>query len=255
MAGGCANGYKEYYRPAQGATPEKIAQVRSGPPPATPVVERAPGGDSKVILDSYGKRGYAMIGSAIFKSEQSQPEEVAIKQAKEVQADLVLILNPRFAGTVTRNIPITVPTTSTTYSSGTATAYGPGGTVNAFGSGVSTTYGSATSVIPVTLNVSDYGAVFFIKRRVVFGAETRPLSDQERQDLQTNKGAMIVFIIDGSPAFEADILAGDIVITVDGNPVAGSDALSKMIVEKSGKLVSFGILRRGKNLDKSVRLL
>ena len=104
------SGYKEFYKQAQGATPEAVAAIRVAPPPATPIVERAQRGDSKMILDAYAKRGYIMIGSSMFKTGHPESEDSAVRQAQDVGADLVLILNPRYAGTVTYDIPITILT-------------------------------------------------------------------------------------------------------------------------------------------------
>ena len=109
----CASGYKEFYKRAQGATPEIVAAMRVAPPPATPIVEHAQPGDSMTILDAYAQRGYIMIGNSMFKSGHSESDDSAVRQAQDVGADLVLILNPRYAGTMTANIPITTLTRTT----------------------------------------------------------------------------------------------------------------------------------------------
>lgn len=64
----CASGYKEFYKQAQGVTPEIVAAMRVAPPPAIPVVEHAQPGDNMTILDAYAQRGYIMIGHSIFQS-------------------------------------------------------------------------------------------------------------------------------------------------------------------------------------------
>src|SRR5690242_11140832 len=58
---------------------------------------------------------------------------------QRVGADLVVILNPRCTGSTTSSVPITTPSTSTSYSTGTATAFKPGGPATVFGSGMTTT--------------------------------------------------------------------------------------------------------------------
>lgn len=195
---GCASGYKNFYQQAQGATPQTIAARRVAPAPATPIVERAQGGDSRTILDAYTKRGYSMIGNSLFNSGRSEPESSAVRQAQDVGADLVLILDPRYTGSVTSSVPITTPTTSTTYSTGTATAYGSRGAVTAYGSGTTTTYGTSTNYVPMTVHRSDYGAIYFVKQRFTLGIVGRDLDDAERQELQTNKGAVARLVCPGS---------------------------------------------------------
>ncbi|MCK9388228.1 MAG: PDZ domain-containing protein [Sulfuritalea sp.] len=251
---GCASGYKQFYRPAQGASPELIASLRVAPPPASPVVERATPSDGKAILDAYAKRGYVMIGNSMFNSGRPESETSAILQAKDVGADLVLILDPRYTGSVTSSIPITTPTSSTSYSTGTATAYGPGGPVTAYGSGTTTTYGSTTNYVPITINRSDYGAVYFVKQRFGLGAFGRDLTDNERQELQTNKGAVVRLVVDGTPAFNADILVGDIITSIDGIDIVNAQAFSELLRDRRGKRIALVVLRRGHRIEKTVQL-
>ena len=118
-----------------------------------------------MVLDAYAKRGYVQIGNAMFNSGRDEPETAAVHQGQKVGADLVLILNPKYTGSVTSSVPITTPTTNLSYTSGTATAYGSGGTVTAYGNSTTTTYGTTTNYVPITVNRSDYGAVFFVKQR------------------------------------------------------------------------------------------
>lgn len=252
----CASGYSKFYQPAQGASPEMIAAARVSPPTGQPIIERAapPGEKVEVLLDAYTKRGYAIIGSSSFNSGSVETEDAAIKQGVKVGADLVLILDPRYTGSTTSLVPLTVPTTSTSYSSGTATAYGPGGTVTAYGSGTTTTYGTSTTMIPITVNRSDYGAAYFVKRKWRFGATWRDLNDAERRELQSNKGVYVSVIVDNSPAYRADVLAGDIILAVDGQPVLNHESLGELIRIREGRSVVLSLYRKGTRLEKAVQL-
>ncbi|TVT78231.1 MAG: PDZ domain-containing protein [Denitromonas halophila] len=251
---GCASGYKEFYKAAPGATPEAVAALRASPPPAMPIVERAQPGNPTEVLDAYAKRGYAMIGNSMFNSGRPESEDSAVRQAQEVGADLVLILDPKHTGSVTTSVPITTPTTTTSYSTGRATAYGPQGTVNAYGSGTTTTYGTTTNYVPMTIHRSNYGAVFFVKQRIGLGALSRDLNDDERQEMQTNKGAVIRLVVDGSPAFNSDLLVGDMVTAIDGVAVANAQAFVDLLRQRRGKLVSLSLLRRSQSIEKSIQL-
>ena len=251
---GCVSGYKQFYQPAQGATLEAVAARRAGPPPSVPIVERSQPGNGQAILDAYAKRGYVMIGNSAFNSGMSESEDSAVRQGKEVGADLVLILNPRYTGSVTSSIPITTPTTTTSYSSGSATAYGAGGPVTAYGTGTTTAYGTTTNYVPLTVHRSDYGAVFFVKQRFSLGIFTRDLNDTERQELQSNKGASVRLVVDGTPAFEADILVGDVITAIDGKPVTSAKDIHGLLSERAGKLIVVSIARRGKQIEKPVQL-
>jgi len=113
--------------------------------------------------------------------------------------------------TQTSTATVTTPTTTTSYSTGTATAYGSRGPVTAYGSGTTTTYGSTTNYVPITVQRVDYGAVYFVKQRFGLGVFIRDLNDSERQDLQTNRGVAVRLVVDDTPAYNADILVGDVI--------------------------------------------
>jgi PDZ domain len=249
----CANGYKEFYQPAQGTDPASIAKYRVSPSPLTPLVEHSQPADSHQILDAYAKRGYLLIGNSMFNSGKPESDDAAIRQGQEVGADLVLILNPKYTGTIISTVPITTPTTSTSYATGSATAYGSGGTVHAYGRGTTTTYGSSTEYIPISVQRSDYGALYFVKNKWSLGVLTRELNDSERQELQTNKGAMVNLVVDETPAFDADILVGDVIKSIDGATVSDAN-LTDIIRERRGRRVTISILRQGKPIEKVVQL-
>lgn len=252
---GCASGYSKFYKPTPNSTPESIASMRVAPPTQAPIVERSsPQSDAAQVVDAYIKRGYVVIGTSFFNSGRSESESAAYKQAVRVGADLVLIFDPRYTGSTTTTVPITTPTSTTSYSSGTATAYGRGGSVTAYGSGTTTTYGSQTSYVPVTTHRSDHGAVYFVKRRWGFGATWRDLSNEERQELQSNKGVAVRVIVDGSPAYLADVLTGDILLSVNGLPIEGIPSASSLLAKHAGQKVVLSIYRRGQRIEKEVAM-
>lgn len=251
----CANGYKQFYKPAPGVDPERITALRASPPTGNPIVERGSHStDPRAVIDAYAKRGYVMIGSSSFNSGRTESDASAIDQGRVVGADLILILDPKYTGSVTTSMPLSTPTSSTSYSTGTATAYGPGGPVTAYGSGTTTTYGTSTTYVPITVHRSDYGAVYFVKQRFGLGAFFRDLNDAERQQLQSNRGAAIRLVADETPAFNADLLVGDIVLSIDGELISNAKAMSDLLGQKRGKTVKLNIYRHGQNLEKLVQL-
>lgn len=250
----CVSGYQQFYRPSPWATPEKVASSRAAPAPKTPLVERARPLGGGALLKAYARRGYAMIGQSTFNSGQPQPVSFAIEQGKAVGADLVLILDPTYTGSESTVVPITTPTSTSSYSTGTATAYGSGGSVTAYGTSNTTTYGTSTAYVPVTIRRFNYGALYFVKTRVVLGAFFRDLNDTERQQLQSNKGVFVTVVVDGTPAFTADILAGDIIVSVNDVRVVDSKQLHDLLKENKGKQVRITLYRNGKQIEKVVHL-
>lgn len=248
----CASGYKEFYKPS--ADPERISTLRVSPPPAQPIVERGGRANPDDVRSAYGKRGYVVIGSSMFNSGRPESEYAAVQQAQDVGADLVLILNPAYTGSVTSTVAVTTPTTTTSYTNATATAYGTGRPVTVYGSGTTTTYGTTTNYIPVTVHRNDFGAVYFVKQRFSLGAFFRNLNDVERQKMQTNRGVLVWVIVDNSPAFEADLLVDDVIVSIDDRPISTTEMLNGLLAERRGKTISLSVVRSGQSLQKIIQL-
>ena len=251
---GCASGYTQFYIPNSNFPPAVAAARRAAPPPAEPIVERSQPDSPARVLDAYARRGYVLIGSSSFNSSKQEPESNAVRQGVAVGADLVLIINPRYTGSVTSAMPITTPTTSTAYTTGSATAYGPNGPVTAYGSGTTTTYGTTTNYVPITINRSDYSAVYFVKQRFNLGLFSRDLNEAERKELQTNRGAVVIIVVDGTPAFNADLLVGDMILSVDGVAASGQQDLNRLLEERKGRMISLALMRGGTRIEKQIQL-
>lgn len=253
LAGCTSNGYKEFYTSVPGATPDAVAAIRAAPPRAQPAVERTASLEN--VLESYLRKGYTAIGYSSFSAGGGRSEAGAISYAKELKADLVLIVNPTYRESVTASVPITLPTSTTSQTNGSATVSGPGGTANVYGQSTTTTYGSRTTYLPMRIDRYNYGAVYFVMPRISFGANYADLSDEERRQLQTNKGVRITLVIDKSPAYESDILPGDFIISVDGTGPSGVNGFAELIDQNRGRTVELTISRGGSQISKRVRLL
>lgn len=251
---GCASGYKQFYQPENGVTLEKIAARRLAPPPVVPIVERVSPNIGQNELDAYMKRGYAIIGTSFFISADTESEESAIKQGQDVGADLVLIFDSKYVDSVSSVVPITRPTITTSYSSGSATAYGNSGSVISYGRGTTTTYGTTTNYQSLTIHRHEYGAIYFVKLKYLLGANFRNLEDFERRKIQTNKGVVIEMIVDGSPAFNADLLPGDIVTAIDSIRISDAEEFEDLLNFRRGKNINLSLLRNEKSVELSVQL-
>lgn len=249
----CASDYAKFYRGTPNAPPDVVAKSRIAPAPKTPSLEHA-GGVPADIIAAYGRRGYALIGYSSFSSGHRESDGAAVAQGAEVGADLVVVLDPKYAGSVSATIPITTPTSTTSYTAGSATAYGAGGPVTAYGNATTTTYGTQTNYIPMTIHRFDYGALYLYKRHWRFGANYRDLNDDERRGLQSNKGVVVVMLVDGSPAYRSDVLVGDIILAVDGQHVYGHQDFGELLEQKSGRTIALTISRDGQTITKTVTL-
>ena len=260
--GGCAsmaredavNDYAKFYTAESGATPDAVAAARAAPPTGSPKVVPVASWDAS-IASAYARQGYSLIGSTSFTSGYPESDQDAINLGIQVGADLVVILNPQYKETVTANIPITTPTTTTSNTDASATAYGSRGPVMAYGNSTTTTYGTSTTYVPMTAQRSAYGAGYFVKRRYRFGAIVRDLNDAERQQLQTNRGVYITTVIDNTPAYNADILPSDVILAVNGRPMNGQVGFTDFVNGSRGQTVELTISRSGKTLSKQVSIL
>lgn len=253
---GCAttDGYRQFYTPGPGVTPEKVAEMRVAPPASTPQVDHIARLDDQDAYRKYTREGYQPIGYSSFTSGHLQKDNDAIDQGKMVGADLVLILDPQYTESVTTSVPLTTPTATTSYTNGMATAYGTGGSAVAFGNSTTTTYGTNTTYVPMTVNRYQYGALYFVKARLRLGVKMRGLSDQERQELQTNHGVYIETVVDGTPAYQSDILPGDIITTIDGSRIDDPVNFNELLSARVGRTVELAIIRQGKTISKMVAL-
>ena len=165
LFGGCANSpYATFYQSTSGLDAQELQTHRVSPPPATPAVERsAPPSDTPVLLAAYAKRGYVPIRHSFFNGGDSESNEGAVKQARAIGADLVVILYPSYGRSVTSTVPVSTTSTTSdrTQSLSLLNPYAEADSV-AFESSAN---GRKTNYVSVRTDQYDYGAIYFIKQR------------------------------------------------------------------------------------------
>lgn len=201
----------------------------------------SPTGDADADMEAMWRKGFAAIGFTSFKSNNSKTTD-AIRLGKKLKARYVMIMTG-LVSSRTGAIPWTTPTTQTTFTNGSATVYGNGGTATAQYSGTSTTTGSQTTMIPFTINTYDKIAVYYQEMpRTGTGIYPRDLSNDEMRALGTRKGFVVQFVRDGSPAYQADLFPGDIVTHLNGKPFDYSDLVPALAGDAPLKL---SVMRNG----------
>lgn len=202
--------------------------------------------DSKRMLGD----NYRLLGQSSFNSATVR-QDLAIQHAKKIHADTVITYSA-YTNTVSGSMPMTVPNTQTSYHSGSI--YGSGaGSANYFGS--STTYGSTTTYMPYHIRRYDYYASFWVKANpprlgICFG----DLSDELRKKVGSNKGIYILAVVKGSPAFNSDLLTGDVIRRVNGIEVIDKNFFWNWLNETHPSIIEFEIFRNGENISKKVQL-
>jgi PDZ domain-containing protein len=249
-----SNDYAKFFKPEAGATADALAKIRVAAPTGSPQVVPVAKWDSD-LASSFARRGFVLIGSSSFTSGRPESDQDAINLGAQIGADLVVILSPEYKETVSASIPITLPTATTSQTNASATAYGSGGPVMAYGNSTTTTYGSNTTYVPMTVQRSAYGAGYFVRKRYRFGAIFRDLNDSERQQFQTNRGAYVATVVDNTPAYNGDILPGDVVVGLNGQTPNGAIGLTEMINANHGQTVDVTVIRAGNTISKRIGIL
>lgn len=198
------------------------------------------------------RRGYLPIGRSSFNAPTNRASMGQLQeQAKKIGAEIVLY-SSRYTNTVRGAMPYQAPQTTISNSTGAATAYGPGGVVNAYGNGTTTTYGSQTIMMPYAISHSDFMAVFYAKDQSHIGIVPKSLDNAIRRRIQSDTGVYVYVIVDGSSAFRANILPGDVVLAVDEKPVDSVRGYMRLLKQYQGHTVTLRLDRDGTKLDKKL---
>lgn len=100
---------------------------------------------------------------------------------------------------------------------------------------------------------ADWVATYYVRFALPFGATFRDLRSEERAELGSG-GVVIGSVIDGTPASRANLIAGDIVLTLNGEDVGSRGAFQALLKKNTGRAVTLGMVRNGVSLERVVRL-
>jgi hypothetical protein len=203
-----ANDWEKFYTPLPGSEATIPSDIAPEIVPST--------GDIEADLESMWRRGFAPIGYTSFETGNSKTRD-GERLAKKLRARF-LIVDTNLVSSRSSSVPLTTPNTTTTISSGNVQAQGTGGSAVGTYSGTSTTYGSSTTYIPVQINRFSKTAVYFREApKIGTGVFSRDLTPQEVSRHETRRAFAVRFVRDGSPAYIADLLPGDVILRVNGN--------------------------------------
>lgn len=223
-------------------------------------------------------KSYVVIGESNFNGKYEDIRSVA-KQAISVGATVVLV-NAKYTNTLAINSALFLPTTSTTYHSGSISHYGTATTSgtatynnyspyyrsanatyqasttyqgNASYSGTSTTHG--TQVVPYTVQQRRYDqrALYFAKKinKSKLGMSLEPITDEQKKAYGKEFGVYISSVTEGSPAHRANIQAGDLLYKVNGENAYGTTSaeywIGKMNLSDQGNVVT--VIRYGEEIS------
>jgi hypothetical protein len=195
--------------------------------------------DSKEMCEN----GYLLIGLSAFNGGKNVSENGALEQAKIIHADTAVVYS-HYTHTESGIMPVTTPT----YNSGTI--YGSrGGTASYSGTSYTTNY------VPYNVAKFDYLATYWVKMKPSrLGIYIYDLTDEFRKKVGSNKGIYIGIIVKDSPAFNSDLLVGDIIRRVNGIEVIDEKQFHNWYNETHPSEIEFEIFRNGETISKKVIL-
>ena len=241
---GCKNPFVDFYHDQTGGH-NLVAEGRIGKGTGSPQIftGTTPEADSPRMYED----GYLLLGYSSFNGNASVEKDDAISQGVRVGAATILLYPPKHTGTRSGSMPLVLPNNTTTYSTGSATAYGPRGTATAFGSATSTTFGTQVVDIPYSVERYDYMASYWAKdtRPIVFGARVLNLNPTERAEIGSNKGVKVIGVLKGGPAYRADILLGDVIRKIANTEIQDSVQFGQVLQENNGTTAAVALIRGG----------
>lgn len=183
------------------------------------------------------KSGYAVVGYSAFDGGPPRRRD-ARAHALEIGAHLVLVRSrypPTFADARSSEV-------------------------------VSTALATDIVAMPYADATSDYLAVFMARRRPgALAAELAELDADARERIQaqlaevgfppwTRVGVEVVEVVQDGPASLADLQAGDVILTIDGECACGIPEAARLIAKSARETIVVRVVRGGAVLERTVEL-
>lgn len=193
-------------------------------------------------------QGYLLVGYAGYVAETVVPEQLRASASK-LGASLVLV-SSEYLGerTTVRDV-----TTRSGGSLATAGVFSPSlaGPITAFTFVPGQTQ---THFVPFSERQFRNQALFWRKRKPnPLGVFADYLPDPLRKELQRNTGALVIGIEPDGPAFLANILVGDVIVAIGGNPVHTPSDLQRISQAAQGES-ELEVIRNGKDVRLKVQV-
>lgn len=169
---------------------------------------------------------YTIIGYSSFNGAEEGQDGI-IEICRRTGAKIVLV-SVEYTNTQTNSGSISVPNIETTNINGNVyTSSGSSARYN----GIATT--NSTRQIPYSYNVRRYDqeALYFVPITTKFrlGISWGELTSDIRQKFQRNSGVLVRIVYKGTPAYNANILNGDVIIKIDDTDISNPDEVGSIL--------------------------
>jgi len=241
---GCATNWykKSYHDETKGVDPFKSGLVimTTANPEIVIGGEDVRADNIRMSEDNYALLGYSSFWSVHAKNEQ------AIKFGKEIHAEKILLYE-KYKDTRSGVVPMTLPSTQTSYTQGMIGSRPV--------SARTTSYGTQTNYFPYSVDRYDYLASYWVKIKnlPVLGVICDDLSDEQRKQISSNKGVVVIGVMKNTPAFIGDLFKGDIIKKIDGSEIIDRKMFGDLLNKINGKKITITLLRDGKEVNKTIQ--
>ncbi len=243
LIAGCETEYEKHYTSAlQGKPLSDFSDIE--PSFGSPTLQMSTDivADGQKMLES----GDLCIGYSVFSGSDIKTDD-ALAFAKKIGAARVLV-QKNYVGTERGTSTMTLRNADqqiTTYSQGNI--YGHGGSATYSGNSTTVVPGGYSSYqIPYSVDVYSHAATFWVKAKPsVLGVIPGDLSDQQKISLQTNKGVVVTAVTRQSPAFNADILKGDILLGIESESFTDCGSFQATVSKYASRTVTLRFVRGG----------
>jgi hypothetical protein len=240
----CGNPYRSSYLSTlnrQGSWQQSAILPPSGPP------RLVTSEDMESDTQRMRENGYLLLGRSQFQSA-TVDEKQALAQAKTVGAEVVMV-NRRFASRVTESVPMTewIPGQRTDQTEQVVILEEDKKPKVVQRTTTTEVQGEfRTTYVDQSVSYFEFAATYWARMKPpAFGVNVKELSHDAKVELGTNKGVQVRVVLKGSPAYDADLLKDDIILTVNGEDVTDPRGFFALVNKNKGKTVPVTVYRRG----------
>ncbi len=90
--------------------------------------------------------------------------------------------------------------------------------------------------------------------KLKLGALTQPIDPELRRALGTRHAVMVNNVVAGTPAYEADLFEGDVLLTINGERIRGTSGLDALLESHRGSSILLRLWREGEELETELAL-
>ena len=230
-----ASSWEKFYRP--------LVAADVGIPAESPPVVIPSSGNVDSDIGALWAKGFVAVGYTAFFTDNGSTRD-GERLAKKLKAKFVMI-SSQLSSTSTSQFAVNTPNNTVSSTSGRVNIFGNNSSSQGTYNQTTTTYGSTTNYIPIVTSVYSKMAIFFREmQKKGTGINPRELNPEEILRFETKRAFVVRFVRDGSPAYMADILPGDVVLKVNDAPadtetwiksVKGAQPMS-VVLWRAGKL-------------------